>query len=285
MAGWFDQQVADMQQPQAPLDTSKWSPEAQGIYQRQIQGQPQTAGAPGPTSAPTGQPSMPIDQAIAEYKASHPFSANATADLFAYLQAQGYDVEVPTRAGGTAMSHDKIVDRATGRVLDQATDTGWIMGAGAPSGYWADGKPSATPFTYTPFPEEGGGPGDMSGAYGAGAGTLGNLGYAAGSALAPWTQQFNSPTGEQAMKHPGFQYALDRGQEAIQRSAAAKGTLLTGGTLRGLQEHAIGTGLQQYGNLRDWMRDDYMIGRDNFYQNQDRPFNKLTTLGELGRPA
>lgn len=109
--------------------------------------------------------------------------------------------------------------------------------------------------------------------------------YGFGSALAPWTQQFQAPTADQAINTPGLQYALGRAQQAIERSAAAKGTLLTGGTLRDLSENQIGMALQGYGQAYDRARSEYDLSKSNFQQNQDRPFEKLYRLGELGRPV
>lgn len=115
--------------------------------------------------------------------------------------------------------------------------------------------------------------------------TLANLGYAPGSALAPWTQQFSAPSAEDAINTPGLQYALDRAKQAIERSAAAKGTLLTGGTLRDLSENQIGMALQGYGDAYNRSRSEYDLSRSIFESNQDRPFEKLYRLGDLGRPV
>ena len=109
--------------------------------------------------------------------------------------------------------------------------------------------------------------------------------YASGSAVAPWTGQFNAPTADQAVQTPGLQYALDRAKQAIERSAAAKGTLLTGGTLRDLSENQIGMALQGYGQAYNRARDEYDLSKSTFYEQQDRPFEKYYKLGELGRPV
>jgi len=45
---------------------------------------------------------------------------------------------------------------------------------------------------------------------------------------------------------PGFQFALDRSQQAIERSAAARGGLAGGGTLDALQANAIGLANQNF---------------------------------------
>jgi hypothetical protein len=62
---------------------------------------------------------------------------------------------------------------------------------------------------------------------------------------------------------PGFQFRLDQGLQGLQRSAAARGTLLTGGTLKGLTRYA-----QDYAS--------------NEYQNR---VNQLTGLAQLGSSA
>ncbi len=45
---------------------------------------------------------------------------------------------------------------------------------------------------------------------------------------------------------PGYQFAFDEGQRAVQSSAAAKGTLLTGGTLKELARYGTGVADQTY---------------------------------------
>jgi hypothetical protein len=62
---------------------------------------------------------------------------------------------------------------------------------------------------------------------------------------------------------PGYQFRLGEGLKALERSAAARGTLLTGGTLKGLQRYA-----QDYAS--------------NEYQNR---FNQLYSLANLGMGA
>jgi hypothetical protein len=46
---------------------------------------------------------------------------------------------------------------------------------------------------------------------------------------------------------PGFQFRLGEGLKALERSAAARGTLLTGGTLKGLQRYAQDYASNEYG--------------------------------------
>ncbi len=149
---------------------------------------------------------------------------------------------------------------------------------------------------------------------GAGAGSGGELG-ALGTVLDPWTTPFEypsfepppafqAPTWEEAASDPAYQFALSQGEQALQRSAAAKGTLLTTGTLKDLSQFNQGLASEQYdktygrklgeyqlqgGLMRgDWATDynkalgEFRQGYDIWAANQDRPFNKLTTLAGLG---
>ena len=61
--------------------------------------------------------------------------------------------------------------------------------------------------------------------------------------------------------YPGYQFALGQGTQAIDRSAAAKGTLLSGGTLKDLTNYAQGAASSNFGN--------YLSG-----------LNSLASLGE-----
>ena len=60
---------------------------------------------------------------------------------------------------------------------------------------------------------------------------------------------FTAPTAAQAMASPGTQEGLQLGTDAIQASAAAKGSVLSGGTLKDLQQYAQNYGATQYGNV------------------------------------
>jgi hypothetical protein len=48
--------------------------------------------------------------------------------------------------------------------------------------------------------------------------------------------QFQAPTAATEQNDPGFQFRLQQGQQALERSAAAKGGLLTGGTAQAEQQ-------------------------------------------------
>jgi len=73
---------------------------------------------------------------------------------------------------------------------------------------------------------------------------------------------------------PGYQFALNQGLEAMQRSAAAKGLLGSTGTLKHLNDYAQGMADQQYGNAYN-----------RFTQSQQQKYNMLANLSSIGQNA
>ncbi len=110
-------------------------------------------------------------------------------------------------------------------------------------------------------------------------------GMADGSLLTPWTTPFTPRDPSQIAQDPAYQFQLGQGTQAINRSAAARGTLLTGGTLKSLDQY--GQGLASTFNDKYYARDlgEYQLAQQNFYANQDRPFSKLSQLATLGKPT
>lgn len=75
-----------------------------------------------------------------------------------------------------------------------------------------------------------------------------------------------APTGQSLdafTQSPDYQFALQQGTQAMQRSAAAGGTLISGGQLKAGQEFGQGLASQQYGNY----------------------YNRLLSLSQLGQSA
>src|SRR3990167_2182177 len=136
-------------------------------------------------------------------------------------------------------------------------------------------------------------------------GTPGGGGGAAagqpGSLLAPWTQSFDfpyfePPTEDEVFEDPGVRFRMSEANKGLQRSAAARGTLFTGGTLKSLMGLNQDLARQEYGNVYNRRRGEwgtaydkamgeYGLGRDIFQANQDRPFNKLASIAGLGQVA
>lgn len=72
---------------------------------------------------------------------------------------------------------------------------------------------------------------------------------------------FQAPTAESAMSDPGYQFRLGQGVNALQRWAAAKGTLNDSGTANALMDYGQNAASQEYQNV--WNR-DYSVARDTY---------------------
>ncbi len=118
--------------------------------------------------------------------------------------------------------------------------------------------------------------------------TLGNLQNQALSGqgpLAPWTQQFQAPTIQQAEQEPGYQFALQQGTNALTNSAAASGNLLTGNTGEALQQYGQQAGQQDYQNVYNRALQQYQQSYNQYQQNQSNLFNRSASLAGLGQTA
>lgn len=81
-----------------------------------------------------------------------------------------------------------------------------------------------------------------------------------------------APDASQFREDPGYQFAFDEGQRAIDRSAAARGTLNSGGTLKALARFGQGMADQQYGQWYDRQR-----------ALQTDKFNRLSAIAGTGQ--
>lgn len=70
-------------------------------------------------------------------------------------------------------------------------------------------------------------------------------------------QGFKAPTMDEASQNPGYQFALQEGQKALERSASAKGTLNTGGTLKAITQYGQNLATQNYGDVYNRARGEY----------------------------
>lgn len=71
----------------------------------------------------------------------------------------------------------------------------------------------------------------------------------------PGAPEFQAPTLEEAQNSPGYQFRLGQGEHALEASAAARGTLRTGGTLKDVlgygQQFAAGEYADVYNRALD----------------------------------
>ena len=127
-----------------------------------------------------------------------------------------------------------------------------------------------------PGPTSGGGGGSIR-SLGTGSGVGGGSGYGGGSGApdipAPWTGRWQAPDPNAMNENPGFRFRLNEGLKALQRSAASRGTLLTGGTLKALEGFGQDMASQEYGNIYDRAYNDYQTGRTDFMTNEANRYN------------
>jgi hypothetical protein len=128
-----------------------------------------------------------------------------------------------------------------------------------------------------------------------------------------WTQQFVPPTGmpgqfqaptlAQAEAQPGYQFALQQGEEALTNQASATGELLDPNTQRSLINYAQNAAEQDYGNVfnqnlstnqqqvADYQQNyqntlgQYQQAYNIFNQNQANQYNRLGSIAGLGQTS
>lgn len=139
-------------------------------------------------------------------------------------------------------------------------------GAGSAWGYWAgriaqgDGSAGVQNGTVQKFNDGGGGGGLPPGSIGSLLtpfnGTPPSYTNAAGAAGGlppgpnfPTLPSFQAPTADEAAQFPGYQFAEQQGQKALENSAAARGVTNTGGTLKDIFNYGSNAATQNYQNV------------------------------------
>lgn len=91
--------------------------------------------------------------------------------------------------------------------------------------------------------------------------------YASYTAPEPY-QPFVGPTLEQAQSEPGYAFARDEGQRALENSASAKGIVRTGGTLKDFIGWGNRFAEQNFGNVYNRTANTYATNRDTWAGNE-----------------
>jgi hypothetical protein len=76
-------------------------------------------------------------------------------------------------------------------------------------------------------------------------------------------RDFVAPTAESMQHEPGFQFRLDQGRKALESSAAGKGVLRSGGTLKDILGYGQNFASQEYGNVYNRALNEYDTNRGN----------------------
>lgn len=80
-------------------------------------------------------------------------------------------------------------------------------------------------------------------------------------------QDFKAPTMADAENEPGYAFAMEQGRKALENSAAGRGVLRTGGTLKDIFAYGNRLGEQNYGNVFSRAKDTYSLNRNNAAEN------------------
>jgi hypothetical protein len=95
------------------------------------------------------------------------------------------------------------------------------------------------------------------------------------TALKDLGQNLNKPvTMADLQLDPGFQFRMEEGQKALERSASARGGLLGGGTLKSLARYSQGVA-----------SDEYQKAFDRYQTDNAARFSRLSTLTGVGQNA
>jgi len=98
-----------------------------------------------------------------------------------------------------------------------------------------------------------------------------------------YTPMVNSLADLQAT--PGYQFQLDQGLQSVNNSAAAKGSLLSGATLKGINDYAQGRASTGYQDAWNRAQQAYQNAFSRNQTNQNNTFNRLQTMANNGHTA
>lgn len=131
-----------------------------------------------------------------------------------------------------------------------------------PLGMVGSGTPTGTPLTGAP-------PNTSYGGY--------------GSLMQPYGETFQAPTGLTEQNDPGYQARLALGQNAMDRSAAARGGVLTGGVAQAENQAAQDYASNEYGNVYNRSLNTYDTNFNAYNTNQANQYNRLASLAGMGQ--
>lgn len=105
-----------------------------------------------------------------------------------------------------------------------------------------------------------------------------------GSLNTPWSTPF-SFSGVNLQNDPAYQFDLDQGTQAMQRSAAAQGGLVSGGALKDLNNYAQGYASNQYQQSYQNALSNYQTAYNVFENNQANSFNRQAAVAGIGQTS
>lgn len=234
--------LPDVQQPgetygNTPPPTDDWF-DQQGSPDAPAPTAGQTATPAPQSNLPGGDQRAAVEAFIANWQRTHD-PHEGIAGLTQALAQQFPGTVTPYLYGNTPSNNEINLGGEKYKVLG---------GEGGPAAYW-----------YIPGTNDMGGPEGDGGGWGRLGGGTGSLAGIAAEALTT---------------SPGYQFRLGEGMKALERSAASKGTLLTGGTLKGLTRFA-----------QDYASGEYGQNYARLFGEQGARYNQLYGLSQLGLNA
>lgn len=98
-----------------------------------------------------------------------------------------------------------------------------------------------------------------------------------GQKVTPW----KNFTAADYQADPGYAFRLSEGLKALDRSASARGGLLSGGALKGITRYAQDAASQEFGNA--YTR--FNTNQSNTLSREDTGYNRLASLAGVGQTA
>lgn len=226
--------------------------------------QPMTAGGATAGGAGGSYSDQALQAILAKYPATNEGIQQAIQEANRTFGTNINILQHPSRLDKIQLPDGRVVD-----VIMGATGTsgswGWIpeTGAGSSGGY--QGAPYTGVFT-------GGGQYPLSSVYGEGF-------------MRPWDAPFFRPTAESMQSEPGWQFRMQEGLKAIERAGAAKGTLLTGGTMKALNSWAQDYASGEYDKVYNRALGEYQQAYGIYNNNLNTLWGRLGTLAAPGLSA
>lgn len=106
-----------------------------------------------------------------------------------------------------------------------------------------------------------------------------------GSLTQGYGQTFQAPTDITEQNDPGYQARLKLGTDAIQRSAAARGNVLTGGTAKALDSYGQDYASNEYNNVYNRALQTFGTNYGVWNNDQNNIYNRLLGLSNAGQQA
>lgn len=95
-----------------------------------------------------------------------------------------------------------------------------------------------------------------------------------GKLSAPGGDLYHNFSAQDFQADPGYDFRLQQGQQALERSAAARGNLFSGGTLKSLDQYNQGFASNEFENAYN-----------RFQQNRQTQYNQLAGVAGLGQTS